>query len=179
MRIVVVLVLLSSGIGVAAPRWLDTPAWPTGSVLHLTWLVGEDPKPRDGELPRQPIELLATIGKTTRSITLPAQQGGLHAINQSACRGSAYPLERSEVAKITFYEGGAGGFFVRRAAKNALEVIEWNQTDGACESASGELVACPRSERVRAQFHVPAGVKIDESIELVDAKGNRTVFDCE
>ena len=97
----------------------------------------------------------------------------------STSRGDAYPLEKGELAKITFYEGGAGGYFLRRAG-NFLTIFEWSQTDGACPGANDELVACPRSVEQVGKIRVKAkvGATIVEEILMVDDKGVRSPFDC-
>ena len=104
--------------------------------------------------------------------------------NESVCedpntgRQIAYPLARGEVAKITFYEGGAGGFLVRRSGDNALVVIEWELGDGACTDRKGNMVPCAQSEQRVVSFHVPPGVKIHQRILQVDPEGVAHAFGC-
>jgi hypothetical protein len=175
--------LLAGGVA-AAPRakWVDRPAWPAGDTLELTWVVKPGvPTKKDPDIPKAPLELHATMGGTTRKITLAPQQGALYPYNQPVCAGKTgfiqYPLAKNQVAKITFYEGGAGGYFVRRTG-DVLEVVAWEQPDGACDGKNGELVACPGSEVIAFKLHVPKSVKIREAIVELDANGARTPLAC-
>jgi hypothetical protein len=152
--------------------WLDQPAWPAdGKELELAWLVSTElvPDKRYPDWQDAPLDLVATIGGVSRHAVLAPQFGGLKPLNQSACGGNAYPLEKTEVAKITFYEGGAGGYFVRRKGADVLEVGTWDQGDGLGD---------PRHETSVLRMHVPAKLKIHQAIFEVDAKGTRTPFDC-
>ena len=117
----------------------------------------------------------------TRVQKFSPQLGALKPLNLPLCEGVvnlvAYPLERGEVAKITFYEGGAGGFLVKRAASDVLSVIGWEQSDGACE-VKGQVTMCPRHDKLVTKLHVPKGLEIRERIFELDAKGTRHAFDC-
>jgi hypothetical protein len=116
------------------------------------------------------------IGSVERVVKLSPQIGQMPAIYQHACAGSMLPLRRGELAQLTFEEGGFGGFIARRAG-DALEIVAWEQEDGACDD-HGKPVACPRRDKLVAHLHVPAGATLGEVIELVDAKGARHPFPC-
>jgi hypothetical protein len=170
----------------AAPgRWLDRPPWPAtnrGDRIELTWLVYPIPPPADTPAnTRSPLALEITIGGVTRVQTFPPQLGELSPLNLPLCASAvnlvAYPLARDEVAKITFYEGGAGGFVVKRAGGDVLAVFGWEQSDGACE-AKGHVTTCPRRDKLVTKLHVPPGLEIRERIFELDAKGARHAFDC-
>lgn len=90
----------------------------------------------------------------------------------------AYPLRKGDLAKLTFYEGGAGGYLVRRAGPEALAVIAWEQTDGACPLPNGDLGVCPPSETRVVKLHVPAHVKVHEAIVEIEPDGTRHPIDC-
>jgi hypothetical protein len=175
----------SSGVSI-----IDTPPWPegdAGGVLTLTWRVypaRPDPShPDDPSLERRVVELAARLGSVTRHVRLPAQTGGLFAENQSVCQSAGsttapYARERDEVAKITFYLGGAGGFFVRRSPRDTLTIGEWNQSDGACVDALGAVDACPRKEKAIAKMPVPSAALIAEALIEVQEAAKETAFDC-
>jgi hypothetical protein len=125
---------------------------------------------------KAPVELVVAIGGVQRSVKLAPQLGQLPAMYQHACGAHTFPLRRGELAQIAFEEGGFGGF-VARVDGTALEIFEWNQSDGACDS-HGQQVACPRHDKLAARMHVPAGVKLVEHLEVVDGKGARHPFGC-
>lgn len=186
LRIAIVGALAWATTATAAPKgWLDQPRWPTpkaGDRIELTWLVYPIPPPADTpENTRAPLALEITIGGVTRVQKFPPQLGALKPLNLPLCEGAvnlvAYPFERGEVAKITFYEGGAGGFLVKRAASDVLSVIGWEQSDGACE-VKGQIAVCPRHDKLVTKLHVPKGLEIRERIFEVDTKGTRHPFDC-
>lgn len=124
----------------------------------------------------QPLTLEIRGGRT---IELEPQMGSLFPFNQSVCKSTAYPLEPGELAKITFYEGGAGGYVVRRKG-DGLELVAWSQADGACaDESTGDPVACPPMyERVQMIDAVP-NARVEETIVELDAAGMRTVMSCE
>ena len=177
MRLAIALVVgLAAGAHADTP-WIDTPPWPAhADHAVLTWRVYPDLTAKPNEIPAAPVELVVSIGTVQRIVKLAPQIGQMPAMYQHACKDSVLPLRRGEVAQITFEEGGFGGGVVRRAG-DALEVIEWNQDDGACDD-HGKAVACPRKDKLVARLHVPAGVKLEEHLELVDAKGARHPFAC-
>ncbi len=182
-QLALVLVLVAS----AAADPVDTPAWPKdGKIVELTWVVGVDQKnPKDpyGDgfgLPLRPVDLVARVGGVSRTITLPPETGNLTPHNQVMCRTGAYPLERGELAKITFYEGGASGYFVKRAKPDLLEIHHWWMTDGACEDPkTHEMTACPGEDIVRASFHVPADAKIAGGGIVTIEHGKQVPVTCE
>jgi hypothetical protein len=172
------LALALAGTASAAPTWIDTPAWPAkASSAGLTWLVSSVVVVGSDDMPRQAVELVVEIGGIERHVKLRSQFGQMVPSYQSVCRGAAFPLKHGELAQINFEEGGFGGFLVRRAGDDALEVVEWTQEDGACE-AHGKMTACPRKDKVVASMHVPAGVAVRERVFDVDAHGARTAFSC-
>lgn len=162
--------------------WLDLPAWPAGATeLTVTWLVYPILDGREPETTKAPLQLVLTIGGVSRIVELPPQFGALSPLNEPVCAGKvmmAYPLERGEVAKITFYEGGAGGFLLRRAGAEALALVGWEQSDGACPDREGLPTVCPRKDRRVLQLHVPRAVTIHEEILEVDEHGERHPLDC-
>ena len=155
---------------------------PVGDIV-ITWVVFPPSVPlkRDPQILQQPVtlEITAGGGKIMQETKLAPQFGGLQASNQSACHGDAYPLEQGELAKLTFYEGGAGGYFVKRAG-DFLTISEWSQTDGACTNAKGDMIACPRTVKQVGKVLVKAkpNATVAEQILEVDEKGVRQPFDC-
>jgi hypothetical protein len=145
--------------------------------VELTWVVHPPPKTSKDDYPKQPLDLVIKIGATTKTIKLAAQMGSLQPYNQAMCKSGAYPFERGEIAKITFYEGGAGGYFIRRA-KPGFELVDWGQTDGACPDGKGDVTVCPRSEKVVQKLDLPEGGKFFESIVEIDDAGKRHALSC-
>jgi hypothetical protein len=170
--------LLVSTTATAAPRWVDTPRWPAkAEAIDVTWLVY--PVPANATTPettKAPLALEVRIGTVTRTIKLDAQLGALTPDNQVVCKTSAYPLGKGEVAKITFYEGGAGGYFIRRS-HDVLSIVDWSLTDGACADKHGDPGPCPRDEKVKLRLHAP-NVPVHEHIIEIDAAGARHAFAC-
>jgi hypothetical protein len=171
-------VLLIATTASAAPRWVDTPAWPTAKpdAIDVTWVVHPIADASKPETTKAPLDLEVTIGSVTRTIKLDPQFGALSPINQTVCKTSAYPLGKHEVAKITFYEGGAGGYFIRRSGA-VLGIVDWSLTDGACPDKHGDPGACPRTEKLVIQLHAP-NVPVREHIVELDANGARHAFAC-
>lgn len=161
MKAVLVTLLAVHATAAAKPR-----------TVELTWRVY--PPQHD----KAPVELVATIAGKTRTLTLAPQFGALYPINQPICahvqHTTQYPLARDELAKITFYEGGAGGYFVRRNG----DVVAWDQGDGACIGKHHQLVACPRKVKTVAKLALPANARVHERVIEVDAKGVPRPFDC-
>jgi hypothetical protein len=187
-----VMVLVCAGSASAAPptkpakqaSWADEPAWPEDAGrLELQWVIGPDrPNPRDpygGGLPLRPVELIVTIGRVSRHLTLEPETGSLRSYNQVMCKTGAYPLGKAEVGKLTFDEGGASGYAVKRTAPDVLEIHSWAQTDGACESPTGELVACPVADELKRKLHVPAGVKITGGTVFTTEHGKLQKLACD
>ena len=181
MRIVLALALLA---GTArADHWIDMPAWPkpTPATAQLRWVLAPAPPAGDGVLAKRPVTLELEVDGVTRALVLDPQIGELKrdylALCASAGGTNAFPLAKGEVGELTFFEAGYGGFRVKRNG-DALTVIAWELEDGACPGKHGEPTACPRRDQQVAKLHVPAKLKLEESIVEVDAKGNRTPLDC-
>lgn len=164
-------------------EWSDSPAWSESSKdtrILLLWDVGEVRKSKDpNALPLRPVDVVLQLGDVTRRIKVPAEYGGLSPYNQVICKTSAYPLGGNEVAKLTFYEGGAGGYAVERPADDVLEIYHWAQTDGACQNAKGEMVACPRSHDLVAKLHIPKGVVVGGGAIFTTDGGKQSKLACE
>jgi hypothetical protein len=153
--------------------------------IVIEWLVLEPSVPldRDPQILQQPVKLgIFVVGPVTpapgfRPLELPPQFGALQPYNQSACKGDAYPLKKGELAKLTFYEGGAGGFFVKRKG-DTFGVYSWAQTDGLCGDVD-KPVECPRNEKQVASVTLKAkpDAKVHETIYELE-KGVRKPFDC-
>lgn len=166
------------GTASAAPAWIDTPAWPEhATAAELTWLVSPAVAAGSNEMPNQPVELVVAIAGVERRVTLRPTYGQMVPTYQSICGNKAFAPNRGELSQINFEEGGFGGFLVRRAGDDALEVVEWTQEDGAC-IVHGKMTACPRKDKVVASMHVPAGVTVREHVFELDAHGKRTPFSC-
>jgi hypothetical protein len=177
MRLALLLVMVGT-IANAEP-WSDTPAWPKAKTGELVWVVSPPIVTADpNAMPNQPVALEVTLGTVTRTIKLAPEFGSMKPYNQPMCKGDAYPFARGEVAKLTFYEGGAGGYVIARSG-DELSVIRWSLEDGACEDKHHQPVGCPRKDKRVARLHVPADVKLHEQILEVDDKGARHPFDCE
>jgi|HubBroStandDraft_6_1064221.scaffolds.fasta_scaffold38220_3 hypothetical protein len=177
MKLALAFVVVATSTALADVPWSDTPAWPAATDhAVLTWRVYPDLPAKENELTKTPVDLVVAIGAVERVVKLAPQIGQMPAMYQHACAGSMLPLRRGELAQLTFEEGGFGGFIARRA-DDVLEIVEWNQEDGACDD-HGKPVACPRKDKLVARLHVPASVKLGEVIELVDAKGARHPFAC-
>lgn len=154
--------------------FLDTPAWPAGAgqTLVVTWIVypygGPEDDYRDA---RTPVEMIATIDGVSRRAVLPPSVGSLVPRNQLACHTGSYPLRGDELVKVTLYEGGAHGFYLRRAGARALEVIAWDLTDGGCPLPGGEMGECPTFRTRVIGMHVPANVRVTQLVREVDTRG--------
>jgi hypothetical protein len=145
--------------------------------VELTWVVHPPPKTSKDDYPKQPLDLVIKIGGTTKTIKLAPQMGSLKPYNQAMCKTGAYPYEVGEIAKITFYEGGAGGYFIRRA-KPGFELVDWSLTDGACPNAKGEPSVCPRHTKLVQRVDLPEDGKFVESIVEIDEAGKRQALSC-
>jgi hypothetical protein len=148
--------------------------------IGITWIVYPPSVPmrRDPEILQQPVTLEIMTEGTVHTKKLEPQFGALQPYNQSACAGDAYPLQKDELAKLTFYEGGAGGFIVKRVG-DMLVVYSWAQTDGLCGTVD-KPVECPRNLKRIANVveYRRAAMGVDERIVEVDDKGVRKPFDC-
>lgn len=148
----------------AGVRVIDTPAWPTPATdLKITWAVYPEIQDKQTGDPKRKLELVVRIGAVARRVDLGQQTGMLFFYNQSVCHSTAYPLEKDQISKITFYLGGAGGYFVKKVGDD-LDVYSWSQSDGACPDEKGGLTACPVYEHIVVRIPIPSGVKISERI---------------
>lgn len=149
------------------------------AAFEVTWIVHPlVPDPKEPDTLLYPLTLVAGGDR----IELEPQLGGLKPYNQSVCSGKAqvdqYPLADGEVAKITFFEGGAGGYLVKRSRKG-LVLIAWNQSDGLCEDPkTHEPAPCPRSERQVREFVVGPAVEVTQQLFVVDKSGKQSPIDC-
>jgi hypothetical protein len=150
-----------------------------GPRIELTWFVHAEgaPDPSTG-IASRPVALELRTGSHIRRFALGEQMGNLIAKHQSACKSSSYPNEGDQVAKITFFYGGTGGFAVRRAPSDTLTVVAWSQPDGGCMNAQGQLDVCPGSERRIAVVHVGGDDPIAESVVELDAGGQERRLAC-
>jgi hypothetical protein len=183
MIMVVRLAVLCVLVGTAhAEPWSDKPAWPKAKTGELVWVISPVIKTDDvNAMPNRPVTLEVTLGGVTRAIKLAPDFGALHPLDEPMCANGdqviAYPLAHGEIAKLTFYEGGAGGYVVKRSG-DELSVIHWTLADYACEDKHHHTIACPNHDKRVARFHVPANVKLHEQIVEVDDHGERQPFDC-
>jgi hypothetical protein len=169
MRLVVfapTLALVLAGTASAAP-----------SSVELTWLVSGVVETGSDGMPRQPVELVVAVGGAVRQVKLRSQFGQRVPMYQSVCGNNLFTAKPGELAQINFEEGGFAGYLVRRGRNDTLEVVEWYETDGACEE-HGQMTACPRQDKLVASMHVPAGIAVHERVFDVDAHGKRTAFSC-
>jgi hypothetical protein len=150
--------------------------------VKLTWVV------RDPSVPHQtyedillrPVELEITIGSSLQKVPLKPQMGSLFPYHQGVCNTTTYPRRPGEVAKITFEEGGAFGYLVRRRPQYTLEVVDWSQSDGACtDEKTGDMVACAPSYQLVTKIQIPANARVDEALVEVNATGVRVPMRCE
>jgi hypothetical protein len=176
------LVLVVAGVAQADPE----PKWGKGDTVELTWVVGPDTKnPKDpyGEgfaLPLRPVVLEARLGGVTRRVELKPETGNLFSYNQIMCRTGAYTLGKGELAKLTFYEGGASGYLVKRPRPEQLEIHAWWMSDGACEDPQSHAIdACPGEDKVRATLDIPATAKLTGGAIVLLEHGKRVPLVCE
>jgi hypothetical protein len=152
-------------------------------AIELTWLVAPDLPAKPNQLPATPVSLVVTIGGVDRVVKLAPQVGQLRPYYQPVCAGRSKlpsaetPLGHGEVARITFDEGGFGGYIVRRADNDTLEVIAWSLGDGACDD-HGKPVACPRKDSVVTKISAPAAATVHEHLVRIDDHGNHHPFAC-
>lgn len=164
-----------SAADVAQGIVVDAPAWPTGTraELKLTWAVYP---PKKGAIEQDPrnLELVARIGAVTRRLPLGPQVGALHAENQSVCAESqlAYKRGPGEVAKVTFYMGGAVTFAVKRTSPSLLEIVKTVASDGNCPEHNCAVV------RRIASIPVPADARVKEAVTIIESVANEHPFDC-
>ncbi len=165
-----------SAVDVAQGMIVDSPAWPTEArpELKLTWAVYP---PKKGAVEQDPrnLELVARMGGVTRRLPLGPQIGALHAQNQSVCAESqlAYKKGPGEVAKITFYMGGAVTFAVKRTSPSLLEIVKTVASDGYCPEHNCAVV------RRIASIPVPADARVKEAVTIIESVANEHPFACD
>lgn len=169
-----VAIVVATGIASAQPK--------PGSTVELTWVVSPaipNPKhPKDGP-PLHPLTLM--VG--TQRIVLKPQLGALYAHHQSVCatvaKAAGYgQLGPDEVAKITFAEGGEGGYLVRKT-KAGFELVAWEQAHALCKDPrTGRLDGCPPTRKLVRRLNLPPNAKLVEKLVHADRVGKRTPFDC-
>jgi hypothetical protein len=150
----------------------------TAHAGALVWLVGPDIPAKDPSRDLVKTKVALEIVDAHRTIALKPEFGSLRSDNQPSCKGRAYPLETNEVGKLTFYEGGAGGYLVKQNG-DLLDIRSWSLTDGACEGKNHDPVACPRKTTHIAYVKLPANTKLHDTIVMVDDKGTRSPFQCD
>ena len=153
-----VLVVSSEASVAAAPR---KPA-PAAPIVTLTW---RSEMPEDNDSIEQHVALRVTQRSVSKTYKLQRMMGGVDPINQSFCRGTdaQYPLAKSEVAKITFYEGGARGYYAKRSKRGStLQLFSFAMTDGLCDPSDG----CHQpNDRSILKITIPANATIVEQME--------------
>ena len=153
---------------------LDGPAWPAGKSpeLKLTWAAY--PPVGQGEGATRKLELVARIGEVARHFPLGSVRGSLLPLNQSVCgeKQVAYKKVAGEVAKITFYIGGASTFAVRRPSPGMLEVESVQGSDGYCPNNDCD------TRKSLAKIAIPDDARIVEAITDIQAAGREAPFDC-
>jgi hypothetical protein len=156
--------------------WLDSPPWPDGDRLVLTWRISVPPGAPE---PAFGVELTATIGDVTRRVPLSLQFGWFVPRNQTFCAGQipdgAPPprLGKDELAAIAFGRPPDAGYLVRRgAAADFLVIDAWTQRSGGCVLGNREYNPCPRSQHVVALMHTPPRIKVEQRIIDVDDTGD-------
>lgn len=156
--------------------WLDSPPWPSGDHLVLTWRISVPPGAPE---PAFGVELIATIGDVARRVPLSLHFGRFVPRNQTFCAGQirdgAPPpkLGKDELAAIAFGQPPDAGYVVRRtAAGDSLVIDAWTQRSGGCVLGNREYNPCPRSRHVIALMHTPPGIKVEQRIIAVDDTGD-------
>lgn len=109
-----------------------------------------------------------------RRFPLGSIKGALLPVNQSVCgdKQVAYKKVKGEVAKLTFYVGGASTFAVRRSSAGVLEVETVQGSDGYCPNDDCDT----RSALLR--IAIPNDARIVEAISDIEAPGKEAPFDC-
>ncbi len=131
------------------------------------------------DYPLAPLEL--KVGD--KVLKLEPQMGALNATYQSVCHPDktesyAYPMGADDVAKITFEEGGVGGYLVKRV-DGKLVLFTWGQSDGACEDPkTKEITECPISTKQARVLDAPATAEVIQRLLVVDAAGKQAPIDC-
>jgi hypothetical protein len=164
----------ASGPTGAAGKVLDSPPWPAGKSpeIKLTWAVY--PTVGQGETSTRKLELVARSGEVARRFPVGAIKGALLPLNQSVCgdKQVAYKKTPGEVAKITFYVGGASTFAVRRSSPGMLEVESVQGADGYCPNNDCD------TKSLLVKIPIPDDARIVEAISDIEAAGKEAPFDC-
>ncbi len=159
-------------IGSAAT--IDGPAWPAAKSpeLKLTWAAY--PPVGAGEGATRKLELVLRIGEVARRFPLGSVRGSLLPLNQSVCgdKQIAYKKVAGEVAKITFYIGGASTFAVRRPSPGMLEIESVEGSDGYCPNNDCD------TRKSLVKIPIPEDARIVEAITDIQAAGKEAPFDC-
>lgn len=155
----------------AAPAAPVTSA-PLGGEVSLTWTV--HPPVGQGEQAKRRLELVVRSGAQSKRVDLGPQIGALLPQNQSVCGAKqiAYKKQGKDVAKVTFYIGGAGSFAVTRTKPETLEVVEIHASDGYCPTNDCE------TRRVVTTIPVPADATFVEALTDIEVAGKEKPFDC-
>jgi hypothetical protein len=158
----------------SAVTTLDGPAWPAGKSpeLKLTWAAY--PPVGQGEGATRKLELVARIGEVARHFPLGSVRGALLPLNQSVCgdKQVAYKKVAGEVAKITFYVGGASTFAIRRPSPGMLEVESVQGSDGYCPNNDCD------TRKSLVKIPIPVDARLVEAITDIQAAGKEAPFDC-
>jgi len=153
---------------------LDVPAWPGGASpeLKLTWAVY--PPTGQGERSTRQLEVVARIGDAVRRFRLGAIQGALQPQNQSVCgdKQIAYKKMVGEVAKITFYVGGATTFAAKRLAPGMLAIESVAGSDGYCPTDDCDV------RKTLVTIPIPEDARIVEALSDVQGPGREAPFAC-
>jgi hypothetical protein len=157
--------------------WLDSPPWPSGDRLVLTWRISV---PTGAAEPGFGVELTATIGDVARRVPLRVQFGRFVPRNQTFCTGqlrdAARPprLGKDELAAIAFGQPPDTGYVVRRgAAGDSVAIDAWTQPSGSCVLGNRVYNPCLRSPIVVALMHTPPGIQVEQRIVTVDDTGDQ------
>lgn len=165
--------VVSSEASVAAAPRKPTPAAP---IVTLTWRFE---MPNADDAIEQHVALQVTQGSASKTYKLQRMMGGVDPINQAFCQGTdaQYPLAKSEVAKITFYEGGARGYYAKRSKRGStLQLYSFAMTDGLCDPSDG----CHQpNDRYVLKITIPANATIVEQMQERPAGASEfTPFNC-
>jgi hypothetical protein len=148
---------------------LATPA----SASDLTWTVGPSLPTTDSSAYATRTVSVEIMGK---AIKLSKTFGELRPEDQSTCTKKV--LKHDEVARLTFYELGVGGWVLKRDG-DEIKIYSWSVSDGACQDKHHNVVACPVNEKLVTSVKVPGDEKLRERVFELDAKGKRNAFVCD
>jgi len=98
------------------------------------------------------VGVTVTLGTVTRTVTLAPEFGSMKPYNQPMCkkadRVDAYALARGEIAKLTFYEGGAGGYVIKDI--RGVDLVAAVRTVGSGRSLLDNRAAAALMSQFRA-----------------------------